>query len=43
MEENDIINLLGRLYFMAEATALIIGDHGLSTFDQLCDLDNTDC
>jgi hypothetical protein len=31
MEEDDIINLLHRLGFTDEATALIIGDHGLST------------
>ncbi len=42
-EEDDIINLLHRLGFTEEATTLIIGDHGLSTFDWLRDLDDVRC
>ena len=43
MEEEDIINLLHRLGFMAEATTLIIGNHVLLTFDRLCGLDDACC
>ncbi len=42
-EEDDTINLLHRLGFTDEATTLIIGDHGLSTFDQLRNLDDARC
>jgi hypothetical protein len=42
-EEDEIVHLLHRLGFTDEATTLIIGDHGLSTFDRLRDLDNAVC
>ncbi len=32
-EEDEIVHLLHRLGFTDEATTLIIGDHGLSTFN----------
>ena len=43
MEEEDIINILHRHGFMAEATTLIIGDYGLFTFDGLHNLDDVRC
>ena len=39
-EEDEIVHLLHRLGFTDEATTLIIGDHGLLTFDRLCNLDD---
>ena len=38
-EADDIVHLLHRLGFTDEATTLIIGVHGLLTFDRLRDLD----
>ncbi len=42
-EEEDIINLLHRLGFTDKATTLIIGGHGLSTFDRLRNLGDALC
>ena len=42
-EADEIVHLLHRLGFTDEATTLIIGDHGLLTFNRLRDLDDACC